>query len=184
MLTLLGRCLAYADRVIAGIPEARRGAPTPCADYDVEHLTAHLVKGVRWTADLPGGGTTDPLADPEPDLRGVPLPDAFRAVAADVRAAWSEADLERKFVMPFVEITGEGLIQYLIVELLGHGWDLATATGQPADAGEDLAEAGLRVARDLGEVLRSPGMMGPAVQVPAGAPAMDRLAAYLGRTPY
>jgi uncharacterized protein (TIGR03086 family) len=183
MLTLLDRCLDYADRVIAGIPDDRRTAPTPCADYDVEHLTAHLVKGTQWTADLPGGGTTDPLADPEPDLRGVALAEAFRAAAADTRAKWTGADLGRTFVMPFAEITGEGLIQYLIVELLGHGWDLAVATGQPADAGDDLAEAGLRVARDLGEVLRSPGMMGPMVSVPAGAPAMDRFAAYLGRNP-
>jgi uncharacterized protein (TIGR03086 family) len=132
---------------------------------------------------VPGGGSLDPTTQPEPDLRDARLAAAFDEAAAAVRDAWSAERMRASFDTPGGPVTGEGLTQFMVVELLGHGWDLATATGQRADAGDDLAEAGLVVAHDLGEVLRSPGMMGPPVPVPPDASATDRLAAFLGRTP-
>jgi len=183
MLMVLDRCLDYPGRVIAGISDDQRDEPTPCADFNVEQLTAHLLQGLRWYAGVPAGGSPDPTAQADPDLRGRPLDAAYDEAAAAVRKAWTADQLPAVFDTPMGPVTGEGLTQFMIVELLGHGWDLATATGQPTDPGTDLAEAGLRVAHGLGQVLRSPGMMGSAVPVPADAPAADRLVAYLGRRP-
>jgi uncharacterized protein (TIGR03086 family) len=183
VLTLLQRSLDYADRIIAGIPDSRRDAPTPSEDFTVEQLTVHLVNGLHWAAALPGGGSTDPTADSEPDLGGVSLVAAYRAAADAMRAAWTPDRLDRVYDTAGDKTTGAGIIQFMIIEVLGHGWDLAVATGQPADAGADVATAGLRVAEDLGDVLRAPGMMAPPVHVPDDAPAMDRFVAFLGRTP-
>ncbi len=73
--------------------------------------------------------------------------------------------------------------RFLGIDLLVHGWDIARATGQD----ETLPDA--EVARvyadvvELGDSLRAEGVCGPAVEVPADAPAQDRLLAFLGRTP-
>jgi uncharacterized protein (TIGR03086 family) len=72
-----------------------------------------------------------------------------------------------------------------IVELLGHGWDLARATGQPAGYPDGLVERTLAQARHgLADRPDGPGAPFAAeVPVPAGAPAIDRLAGFLGRQP-
>jgi uncharacterized protein (TIGR03086 family) len=69
-------------------------------------------------------------------------------------------------------------------ELLIHGWDLARATGQPADLPEDLAEGALSMWRTRLADRPREGMPFAAPQpVADDAPAIDRLAAYLGRQP-
>ena len=184
MIDAVAAALDYSDRVIAGVPDDRRPAPTPCEGLDVEGLTAHLVQKVVFFGGLPGGGATDPEAVPEPDLAGVSLVEPFRAAADRVRSDWRPEHLDRQFDLAPGRMSGAELARYFLLELLGHGWDLAVATGQSADAGDALAEAGLRAARDIGDdVLRSPGLMGPAVPPADDAPAMDRFVTYIGRDP-
>jgi uncharacterized protein (TIGR03086 family) len=68
------------------------------------------------------------------------------------------------------------------VETLVHGWDLARAVGRPAPFPEELAEGELAFSRDLLDRLpagRTP--FGPPQPVADDAPALDRLAALLGR---
>ena len=86
--------------------------------------------------------------------------------------------------MPFGGCTGAGITEYTIMETLGHGLDLAVATGQPIGLAADVSEASLTVVRGLGEqALRTPGMMAAAVSVEAQGPAIDRFVAFLGRQP-
>ncbi len=77
------------------------------------------------------------------------------------------------------------LVQVRIVELLGHGWDLARATGQPAEYPGGLVERALAQARKglAGPPDRPGAPFAAEVPVPAGAPAIDRLAGFLGRQP-
>jgi hypothetical protein len=78
-----------------------------------------------------------------------------------------------------------GLVRTRIIEQLGHGWDLARATGQPADFPADVVERALAAARE--QLATRPSGSGwvpfaPEVPVPGGAPAINRLAGFLGRT--
>jgi hypothetical protein len=59
--------------------------------------------------------------------------------------------------------------------------DLAQATGQPADLPDDLAERSLAFARTQLTEQARPGRFGPAQSVAEQAPAIERLAAFLGR---
>ena len=77
------------------------------------------------------------------------------------------------------------LVQVRIVELLGHGWDLARATGQPAEYPDGVVVRALAQARK-GLAGRPDGLGAPfAAEVPvqAGAPTIDQLAGFLGRQP-
>ena len=70
-----------------------------------------------------------------------------------------------------------------INENLMHGWDLARATGQvTSELPEDLAEQTLAMwTRQLGGRPRESMPFAAAQPAPADAPAIERLAAYLGR---
>ena len=85
--------------------------------------------------------------------------------------------------MPFGEERGERLAAYLIIETVGHAWDIAIATGIELAVGDDLFDAVLQVARSFSEeTLRAPGMFGPEQVAPDGATAQIRVAAFLGRS--
>jgi uncharacterized protein (TIGR03086 family) len=75
------------------------------------------------------------------------------------------------------------MLHLRITELLVHGWDLARATGQPAHLPDDLAEEELAFARGphAPDVPRTGHPFGPVQPCPDDTPAIDRLAAYLGR---
>jgi uncharacterized protein (TIGR03086 family) len=79
--------------------------------------------------------------------------------------------------------TVEQLLGIALVEPVVHTWDLATATGGPADLDPDAVRALLPGVLALGGQLQATGTYGPPVPVPDDAPAQDRLLAALGRRP-
>jgi uncharacterized protein (TIGR03086 family) len=70
------------------------------------------------------------------------------------------------------------------MDQLVHTWDLATATGQDTSLDPELVEACIAMfLPEMPERGRAGGLIGPAVEVPAGASAQDRLLAAMGRRP-
>lgn len=64
-----------------------------------------------------------------------------------------------------------------------HGWDIARATGQRAEFDEAVAEQKLECSRGaVGAIPPDRRPFGPGQQAPGNAPAIERLAALLGRT--
>ncbi len=189
----LTAAIAVAETIVAGISADQWDAPTPCTGVDVRALVDHLVAGnlhfaalVQGTprpdrdADLLG---TEPRGPAEPPEPAEPA-EVFRSAAAVLTAALTAAlgtpgMLDRTYPLPFGEVPGLGLIEIRLIEHLGHGWDLARATGQPAAFPDDLAERGLAIARRQLENRQS--TFGAQVEVSADAPAIDRLAGFLGR---
>ena len=102
-------------------------------------------------------------------------------------------DLLESFALPGVLDTmhespmgpapGSFLLQLRVGETFVHGWDLARATSQPADLPADLAEALLGSFQKRLAAMPGRGPFGPAQPAADDAPAMDRLAALLGRRP-
>lgn len=177
----LDRALAATAAVVAGIEPGQWTAPTPCTDLDVRAELNHLVRGnlvfvaiirdEQWPA--PG---TDHLGDD-------PLA-AYEGAAAGLREVFARPGvLEKEYTAPFGTGSGARLAHVRIVEVLVHGWDLARATGQPTDFPDDVAERAL--ARSRGHLTTRPEGPGapfaPEVPVPDDAPAVDRLAGFLGR---
>jgi uncharacterized protein (TIGR03086 family) len=107
---------------------------------------------------------------------------AYRDSAAALRAAFGQPGvLERTYRGPLGAVTGAERLQIRLYDLLARGWDLAQATGQPAELPDDVAEQSLAFVRaQLNEQAR-PGRFGPAQKVADQAPAIERLVAFLGR---
>jgi uncharacterized protein (TIGR03086 family) len=109
---------------------------------------------------------------------------AYRASGAALVEGFSLPGVfDRIFQVPAGTVPGVAMLHLRITEFLVHGWDLARAIGQPARLPADLAEGELAFARSrqAPDVPRTGRPFGPIQPVPDDAPAIDRLAAYLGR---
>jgi uncharacterized protein (TIGR03086 family) len=175
-------------RVVAGLGDDQLGAPTPCHGVTVADLLDH-VDGLSLAftgaaAKDPDAGRQPPSADGSrlgADWR-TRIPDRLGRLAAAWQddAAW--AGMTRA---GGVDLPGEIAGAVTIDEVVVHGWDLAVATGYAYACDEELLEAAYgfaqgAVARDPGG---SPGLFGPPVPVPDGAPLLDRLLGLTGRDP-
>jgi uncharacterized protein (TIGR03086 family) len=177
----LRAAIAGAETIVAGISAGQWGAPTPCTDVDVRALVNHLVTGNLHFASLISGL---PVPDGDEDHLGTEPAGAFRAAAASLTTALGAPGvLDRTYRLPIGQVPGLGLIEIRLIEHLGHGWDLAKATEQPVPFPDGLAERGLDIARRLLGNRGADGLaaFGAEVEVPARAPAIDRLAGFLGR---
>ncbi|WP_228973553.1 TIGR03086 family metal-binding protein [Streptomyces sp. DH12] len=162
--------------------------PTPCPDYAVRELLAHiggLALAFRDTARKEFGPTTD--TDPG-DARPV-LAEEWRTSIPrrleELAEAWREPGAwEGVTRAGGVELPGSvaGLVAF--DELLVHGWDLARATGLPyAPDDDELRVSYAFQAPSAAERVDGKGPFGPPVPVPDGAPLLDRVIGLSGRRP-
>jgi uncharacterized protein (TIGR03086 family) len=181
LLSDLDRALAAADQVVAGIRDDQWPEATPNTDWDVRATVNHLTVGNLLFVSFVQ--RSDPI-DRTLDYLGDDPVEAHRASARALRAAFGRPGvLEETFTGPVVPATGARLVHMRINEALVHGWDLARATGQPTDGlPADLAEQALALWQPvLGDRPRTGTPFSDPQPAPPGAPAIDRLAAYLGR---
>jgi uncharacterized protein (TIGR03086 family) len=108
---------------------------------------------------------------------------AYQASAVALVEAFRQPGVfERMFTVAFGTVPGFVALHLRTTEALVHGWDLARATGQPADFPADLAEQELAFSRDkLPDVPAERAPFAASQPVADAAPAIDRLAALLGR---
>ena len=176
----LGRAFDAVAGLIGNIRADQWSAPTPCADWTVRQVVNHLIGMNRVFAALLAGQPLPrrPSADHvEDDPVG-----AYRESAAVLQAAFGRPGvLERMYHGPLGTATGAERLQIRLYDLLAHGWDLARATGQPVDLLDEQAEQSLAFAQTQLTEQARPGRFGPAQIVAAQAPAIERLAAFLGR---
>jgi uncharacterized protein (TIGR03086 family) len=182
-LALLERALDQTAAIIAAIPAAQAGLPTPCSDWDVRALVRHLTgQDLRNFLVAVRGGTAD-WQTPADEL-GEDWAAEFRDRAGTLMAAWRAADLDQPTAMPG---GGQAPLRrradQQITELAVHGWDLVKATGQDADLDPALAEYGLGWSRQMLKPEHRGQAFGSEVAVSPDAPAYDRLAGWFGRDP-
>jgi uncharacterized protein (TIGR03086 family) len=189
LLAPLATALDGTGQLVDGVRDEQWDVPTPCADWTVRQLVNHLVGGNRLFTRVLGGEPLPPLDQlgrrgEEDQLGGDPA-GAFRTSATELLAALRPAGvLERTYTVPAATLPGPAVVHLRTVETLVHGWDLARATGQQVPFPDDLAEPELMFSRELlGRLPEGRRPVGPARPVDEDAPAIDRLAALLGRDP-
>jgi uncharacterized protein (TIGR03086 family) len=186
-LTVLLHDLA---RVVRDIDPEQRKFPTPCTELDVASLERHLLGWLH----LFGVALTDPAGTPRPDPAEHPAAETAGEAAAEIEeltatvrtAVTAGVRTAPVNVPPLGGVyPGTVVLDLLVAEVLGHGWDLARATGQvwrPDPATCDRALAALQ--RIVLPEYRGAGMpFGPEVPVAADAPSLDRFLAFTGREP-
>jgi uncharacterized protein (TIGR03086 family) len=176
----LGRASGAVAGLISNIRADQWSAPTPCTDWTVRQLVNHLIGMNRVFAALLAGQPPPPRPSAD-HIEDDPV-GAYRDSAAELQDAFGRPGvLERAYPGPLGTATGAERLKIRLYDLLAHGWDLAQATEQPADLPDDLAAQSLAFARTQLNGQARPGRFGPAQSVAEQAPAIERLAAFLGR---
>jgi uncharacterized protein (TIGR03086 family) len=169
-IEVLSRALDQTADVLPAIPDDKLSAMTPCSEWDVARLVAHVLADPQNFVAMSGGGRPDWSAAP-------PLPEdwtgEFRARAAELMRTWKESG----------DGTSPQSVDWQTAEFAVHTWDLVRATGVPIELDPQVAERGL----DFMSGALTPDNRGdafaPAVTLAEDAPVYDRLAAFAGRDP-
>jgi uncharacterized protein (TIGR03086 family) len=178
------RALEATGRVIGAIPADSWLVSTPCSAWDVRGLVNHLVSGNLWAAQLGAGRTIEEVGDRlDGDLLGT---DPVAAYAASARAAAAvfhrPGALDGPCAVSYGPVAGSVYAGHRFIDVLIHGWDLATATGQDAALDDDLVQACRQAAEPQIDVLRASGAFAQSVPMPPDSSQQARLLAMLGRS--
>lgn len=184
----LSRALDQTDVILTHVHEEHLGLPTPCPDWNVEQLIAHLAAGLANDLHEARGEPRDRGSEPG-DLGEHWLAD-FRAGSDDLLHAWHQAGpLDGTVEFPGIgEVPQRYQVDRQTTELAVHGWDLWKATGPSRDLDTGIAEIALGFMTSTlrlqfrGE-LDGTTYFGAEVQVSGDAPVYDRLVAFAGRDP-
>jgi uncharacterized protein (TIGR03086 family) len=177
--------LAATRQFVVGVGDDQWDLPTPCDGWTVRDLVNHIVAGNLWAAQLACGRT---IADVGADLDGEVL--GSDPVAAYDRSAESAATvfetpgaLDAPCAVSYGPVPGSVYAGHRLIDVLIHGWDVATATGQPTALDPRLIDACWEVVRPQLPMLQGSGAFG--VDKPANAKGdpQARLLAALGRQP-
>jgi uncharacterized protein (TIGR03086 family) len=191
-VTLLASAISYALGACVQVARREMTLPTPCTDWDLEALLAHLAASM---ADLESALRTGHL-DPEPDDPATPDPDDPTIPALDgddpvellrdraanlLFACYAHHGPDQFVLVGDLPLPAEIVTCTGAVEIAVHGWDVRAARGRGAPIPPALATRMLRLSPFL--VTGREGLFGTPVQVPAQASPGDQLVAYLGRHP-
>jgi uncharacterized protein (TIGR03086 family) len=184
------RVLDACTRLVEGVGADQWTGPTPCTGWDVRRLVDHLTTGNRMFAAIAGGERPEGWEGlQELRARLTPAPEedpvaAFRESGGRLRRAFGDPDFpEGTYPTPMGLRDGDAVIRMRTTETLVHGWDLAHATGQRSDFPEAVAEQTLATMRvSMAGRPRDDRTFGPEQPAADDAPALDRLAAFLGRS--
>ena len=183
-ITLLVSAIGYALAACVQVAPGEMTLPTPCADWNLEALLAHLAASM---ADLESALRTGHL-DLEPDDPATPDPEGdapvelLRDRAANLLFACYAHHGPDRFVLVGGLPLPAGIVACTgAVEIAVHGWDVRAARGRGSPIPPALATQMLRLSPLL--VTGREGLFGTPVQVPAQASPGDQLVAYLGRHP-
>jgi uncharacterized protein (TIGR03086 family) len=172
-IELFARAAGGAVTMVERVAPEQRAMPTPCSEWNVESLVAHMVGGPRYLLGALGAENPDDA-------------DAYRfAVARCVAELGVEGVLDRRCMSPAgLEWSVADACAGTAMDQLVHTWDLAVAIGAERTLdGEAVDAVVARFLPEMPEIGRAAGIVGPAVAVPADATARDRLLGAMGRTP-
>jgi uncharacterized protein (TIGR03086 family) len=198
------RAVRASVQVVSQVSTADLARPTPCADWTLAGLLAHMTAQHNGFAAAAAGNGADlvhwqtgaPVADPVGE---------YAAAAERVMAAFAaEGGPAREFALPEISTAlrfpAPQAIGFHLVDYVVHGWDVARALGRNYDLDPDVLEAALPIARSVpdGEGRRRPGAaFAPRVAVAGGlgqlstvtsgtvtsGGVLDQIVALLGRRP-
>lgn len=172
--------------VVAEVGPHQLGLPTPCADWRLGELIAHLVaenRGFAANATSPPGEVSREVWQPGPgDARALAdYPGSAEAVtAAFAPDGVLDAPVE---VREFGVHPGRIAVAMHFIDYLTHSWDVARSIGLPDPIPEELAEAALDLAILMPAERPAASPFAAVVPVSTDVSAGDRWLGLAGRDP-
>lgn len=170
-------------RRLAQVEEGQWSGPTPCEEWDVRFLVAHVVGGNRFASLVLDGAPADRAVGEimaHRQLGDEPLVDFTSSAGEQRRRFRAEGALEQTVSHPSGVLTGRRFLEMRVCDTTLHTWDLARAIGADDTLDPHLAAAVLAI------VEGSPDGVGfgttPLGRASADAPTQERLLDGSGRS--
>jgi uncharacterized protein (TIGR03086 family) len=175
-ITAAEAALAVIQPILRNLTAEDRPKQTPCTEFTCHELAEHLFGSLTGVGAMAGATVVNPEEGS--------LENRVSVMAGQVIDAWRHVDLAGSVPGPGgAEMPASIGAVILPIELVLHGWDLAQASGQHLHISDELVD----YVRSLAETVVPDGRRRRAfaAEVTPGedATAVDRLAAYTGRTP-
>jgi uncharacterized protein (TIGR03086 family) len=168
---------------VDGVKSDQWHGPTPCSEWDVKQVANHIIGENLWAAELFMGKTIGEVGNRlDGDLAGDNPASAYASSAKfATQAVTAPGAMQATCHLSFGDYSGSDYAAQLFMDLLIHGWDIATATGQDARLDADLVHACLPIAEQLTAQFRSAGVFGENLPVSADVDPQVKLLALVGR---
>ncbi|MFF2073807.1 TIGR03086 family metal-binding protein [Kitasatospora sp. NPDC058162] len=183
------RALQVTEEIIDRVTVEDLGRPTPCSEWTLHKLLAHMIGQNHGFAAAAEGVRTE-RADWADREFGDDWAGAFRASSARVSEAFAgDGVLAGEFWLPEVRggqmFPARTAIGFHFVDYVVHGWDVAAAIGVPAEFEAELLDAVLPFVEEVpdGSNRRRPDASFRPGLSTGSADRLDRILAMLGRPP-
>ncbi len=176
---LLDRSLGYTRVILAGVAGVHLDRPTPCRDWSLGDLLAHMEDALDAFTEAAGGslGTT---VGGRASGAAVPRVNRLQDKACALLGAWS-GDTPDGVSVAGHDLSSDLLVATAALEITVHGWDVGQAVGDGPPVPDELAGRLLPVARLLVHPEDRAVRFAAPRPVPASAGHAGRLLAFLGR---
>ena len=174
---LLVDALDYTGGVLADLDDdaPALSLPTPCGEWDLGELLAHMEDALDAFAEGAGGAVSL-----QPRIPVVARTEALRLKACALLGAWSSERPEQVTIGDQAVPTSVVAVAAAL-EITVHGWDVARAIGRERPIPDHLAASLLPVADALVFPHDRGALFGPVLGVPDDSSAEVHLLAFLGR---
>lgn len=184
------RSLTVAQTVVDQVDPGQLDLPTPCSEWTLGQLLAHMTGQNHGFAASARGETEDLTIWHDRPVGKEPA-DVFAASAADVITAFAEPGaLDRTLWLPEIHprfrFPAAQAIGFQFIDTVVHAWDVAQAVGVAVDFDQDLLDAALPVAElvpDGANRLTPGAAFAPGLDSGPAGTTLDRILALLGRDP-
>lgn len=173
--------------VVAGVPDDALGDPTPCPEYSVRDILAHL-DGLSVAFTAAAGKDLGDMTDTPPGEADLTLADGWRERIPERLAAlartWSDTEAWTGMTQAGgVDMPGEIAGLVALDEVVLHGWDVAAASGQPYEPDAATARTVHEFLTESRKEDVPEELFGPVVDVPADASTFHQALGLAGRDP-
>ncbi|SDS78447.1 TIGR03086 family metal-binding protein [Microlunatus soli] len=135
--------LDQTQRQVDAVHPSQLALPTPCAEFDLKMLLAHLVAVLRKLTLVGDGRDMTLVTDPANDVVEE-CADVFRSARSEFDQVWAaDGKLGEDFALVWGTMTRNELLDAYTHEFTVHAWDLAQVTGRRVELDPVLAHAAL-----------------------------------------
>ena len=172
--------------LVRNVSDEQLGRPTPCSTYSVGDLLDHL-DGLSLAFTEAAEKSGDPNREGPAEGDAAHLADGWQRRIPDqletLAEAWQDPEAWTGLTRAGgIDMPGEIAAVVALEEVVVHGWDLAVATGQPYEPGDDELQVVSGFFDSFGDEDRGNGFGLAWPQPPSGS-ALDRAIAASGRDP-
>ncbi len=180
LIDALGQSFEHANAIVGKVNKDQLDASTPCREWDLRTLLAHMTGVVANMGNGASGAELISIPDYElePDFVA-----QFQSESARTLDAWKAHGLDGEINVGRGARPAAVMLTINLLDTTMHSWDVARASNQDAQLPPELATTVLGLCEGfVTDDLRASAGFDPAITTKSSNPT-DQLAAFLGRKP-